>query len=207
MRHDLEDPELRRLRRHYVAAGQRYLRLRYSIFRLKERERTKFARELARAADAISPHQLGLLLDSGWRERKTAAWLIAIAGRTDFRPRLGELLLASEAGYAGHAYCITLATFGTEADADLLAAYLDRYLPRPDLDYDQSSALGALLHLDATHGTDRVARFLTPNGPWQQWVHGPPAKQESEPAEYQEDMARFCSFAQESARHCTAHRT
>lgn len=131
------DPELDKLRRRYVAAGRRYLRLNYGIFRLSDRERGQFAEELARAADAITPRELGLLLDCGWRERKTAAWLIAIAGRTDFRPRLGELFLASEGPYAGHAYCIALAAFGTPADTDLLTAYLDRYLARPDLDYDQ----------------------------------------------------------------------
>jgi len=33
---------------------------------------------------------------------------------------------------------------GTDADADLLAAYLDRYLCRPDLAYDRSIVMGAL---------------------------------------------------------------
>ncbi|MER7742551.1 DUF6000 family protein [Streptomyces sp. NPDC096538] len=90
------DPELDKVRRRYVAAGRRYLRLNYGIFRLTDRECRRFAQDLARAAQTITPRELGLLLDCGWRERKTAAWLIAIVGRTDFRPRLGELLLASE---------------------------------------------------------------------------------------------------------------
>ncbi|MFF1839075.1 DUF6000 family protein [Streptomyces sp. NPDC058231] len=194
------DPQLDKLRRRYIAAGRRYLRLNYGIFRLSDRERGRFARELARAVDAITPRELGLLLDCGWRERKTAAWLIAIAGRTEFRPRLGELLLASEGPYAGHAYCIALATFGTPADRDLLTAYLDRYLAHPDLDYDQTSALGALLHLDATHGTDHAARFLAPAGLWNQWAREQPHRSELDPAECQETMARFCSFVEESVR-------
>ncbi|MGH4033472.1 DUF6000 family protein [Actinomycetota bacterium Odt1-20B] len=203
---DRDEAELRRLRRRYVAARRRYLRLNHGIFRLTERRLDRFARELARTAHALTPRELGILLDSGWRERKTAAWLIAIAGRTEFRPRLGKMLLADEMPFAGHAYCITLATFGTEEDADLLSAYLDRYLARPDLDYDQVSAIGALLHLDDAHGSDRAARFLAPGGPWQQWVQVQPARREVEPVGWQETMTRFCAFVQEAARHYEARR-
>jgi hypothetical protein len=65
-----------------------------------------------------------------------------LSRRTEFRECLGELLLASEVCCAGLAYCVTLASFGTPRDADLLAAYLDRYLRRPDLAYDQTVAMG-----------------------------------------------------------------
>ncbi|MGW6459136.1 DUF6000 family protein [Streptomyces sp. NPDC055078] len=205
MRPDPDDLELDQLRRHYVTVDRRYLRLNYGIFRLAERERDNLALELAQAAEAITPRALGLLLDCGWRERKTAAWLIAIAGRTAFRPRLGELLLASAGPYAGHAYCIALATFGTPADADLLTAYLDRYLARPDLGYDQASALGALLHLDTAQGTDHAARFLTPDGPWQRWARERPSEHELEPAECREILAQYCSFVQKSAHHLAVH--
>ncbi|WP_409239551.1 DUF6000 family protein [Streptomyces sp. PA5.6] len=198
------DPNLDALRRRYVAVDRRYLRLNYGIFRLSERERRRFARKLAKASATITRRELHLLLDCGWRERKTAAWLIAIAGHTEFRPRLGELLLASEVCYAGHAYCIALATFGTSADAELLAAYLDRYLARPDLDYDQSSALGALLHLDVTHGTNRAAPFLAPDGPWHQWTRSQ-AHRQVEPAEWEETMARYCAFVQECGQYRTAN--
>ncbi|MFE9801554.1 DUF6000 family protein [Streptomyces goshikiensis] len=44
----------------------------------------------------------------------------------------------------GLAYCVALASFGTPRDADLLAAYLDRYLRRPDLGYDQIVVMGRL---------------------------------------------------------------
>ncbi|WP_372348270.1 DUF6000 family protein [Streptomyces sp. KL116D] len=199
------DPELDRLRRRYVAVDRRYLRLSYGILRLGDRQRHRFARELARAADDIAPRELGLLLDCGWRERRTAAWLIAITGRDNFRARLGELLLASEVCCAGNSYCMALAAFGTTDDADLLTAYLDRYLARPDLDYDQAAALAALLHIDEAHGTDRAARFLVPGGPWQGWIEGQSHRSELDPAECQETMARLCSFVQECAGHRASH--
>jgi hypothetical protein len=158
-------------------------------------DRAQFARELADAADEITPHELGVLLEAGWRERKTAAWLIAIAGRTEFRDRLGELLVASEVCFAGQGYCVAFATFGTSADADLLTAYLDRYLQRPDLDYDQPFVLGALLHLDSTRATERAARFIAPGGLWEQWT----GNRSINPDGYRDIVERWCSFAAESS--------
>ncbi|MCG0286734.1 DUF6000 family protein [Streptomyces sp. PSAA01] len=93
----------------------------------------------------------------GRRERRTAVWLVAVSRRTEFRERLGELLLASEVCCAGLAYCVALARFGTPRDADLLAAHLDRCLRRPDLAYDQTLAMGAFLFIDLNLGGDQAA--------------------------------------------------
>ncbi|MCF3182439.1 hypothetical protein IPZ70_21185 [Streptomyces polychromogenes] len=130
----------------------------------------RFARALIEDAAAITDPELEALLDHGWRPRLTAAWLIGVDRRTSFRERLGGLLLDSETCYAGAGYCFALARFGTDADAAILTAYLDRYLPRTDLVYDQPEALGALLCLDARLGTDRAARFTGPDGLWDGWV-------------------------------------
>ncbi|MEU9043032.1 MULTISPECIES: DUF6000 family protein [unclassified Kitasatospora] len=205
MRHTHEDPELRTLVRRYVTPDRRYLRLGGSLMRVTGPERAKVALELGEVAGDITPHELGVLLEGGWRERKTAAWLIAVARRTEFRERLGELLLAGEGPYTGMAYCVALATFGTPADADLLAAYLDRYLRRPDLRYDQEAAMGALSHLDTKLGADQAAPFLAPDGLWHQWIEGPPHKKHHGiPDHYRTVIARFCAFADESGGHCTA---
>lgn len=68
------------------------------------------------------------------------------------------------------AYCVTLANFGTLRDADLLAAYPDRYLRRPNLAYDQTMAMGALVFIDLDFGGDHAARFLGSGGLGQQWL-------------------------------------
>lgn len=206
MRHADEESELLTLIRRYVTPDRRYLKLGGGLLRMSGRERAEFTRKLGEAASEISPRELGVLLDGGWRERKTAAWLIAVAGRTEFRERLGELLLASEGPYAGQAYCVALSTFGTSSDADLLVAYLDRYLRRPDLYYDQPAALGALLLLDARLNADHTARLLTPDGLWQHWIDGPPGKDRDAPDSYRDFIGRLCVVADESARHCTAKR-
>lgn len=198
MRRAHEDPELRDLVDRYLTPGRRYmLLLGGGLMRMDGPEREQFTKALGHAAGEITPRELGILLEGGWRERHTAAWLIAVARRTEFRDRLGELLLASEICYAGRGYCVALAAFGSPADADLLASYLDRYLRRPDLYYNQAEAIGALLHLDAKLGTDKAARFLTPGGLWQRWVDGPPAKG-VEPQSYHPIMNRFCAIAAES---------
>ncbi len=201
MRLTAEEFELLKLTRRYVTTDRRYLKLGGFLLGMSGRDRAKFMRKLGKAAYRIAPRELDLLLDRGWRESGTAAWLIAVAGRTEFRERLGELLLASKWPYAGQAYCIALASFGTSADADLLVAYLDRYLPRPDLVYDQTDALGALLLLDAKAGTDHAARFLAPDGLWQQWTAQSPRKDPADPDEYREFIELLCAFADESAQH------
>ncbi|CAM5391970.1 hypothetical protein STANM337S_01923 [Streptomyces tanashiensis] len=129
-----------------------------------------FVRGIVEDAAAVTDEELDALLAYEWRSRYTAAWLIGVDRRARFRERLGELLLASEVCYAGGAYCFALTRLGTHADAELLAAYLDRYLPRTDLRYDQPEALGALLRLDAGLGSSYAERFLVPDGLWDTWV-------------------------------------
>ncbi|MEU2244651.1 DUF6000 family protein [Streptomyces sp. NPDC018338] len=207
MRHADDESELLELIRRYVTPDRRYLKLGGGLLSRAGSERAEFARKLGEAAGEIRPSELSILLDGGWRERKTAAWLIAVSGRIEFRERLGELLLAGEGPYAGQAYCVALATFGTPADADLLVTYLDHYLRRPDLHYDQAPAIGALLLLDARLGAGQAARFLAPDGLWQHWIDGPPSKTHDAPDRYCEFIRRLCVFADASARHCTAGET
>ncbi|MFK3732360.1 DUF6000 family protein [Streptomyces sp. NPDC088090] len=198
MRDVRSDPELQDLVRRFVTPDRRYLRLGGSVFRLTPVERSAFVRDLAQAAYEITPAELGVLFEGGWRERKTAAWLVAVAHRSEFRELIGRLLLASEGPYAGAAYCVALATFGTAADAELLSAYLDHYLSRPDLDYDQAVVLGTLLYLDEILGSAYTTRFLAPAGPWDRWleVRAVPAL---DPHDCRRAVRQLCAFVDETA--------
>ncbi len=158
-------------------------------------DRTTFMRDMGRDAQQITDHELSTLLDSEWRSRLTAAWLIGLDRRTQFRDRIGALLLESHLVYAGRGYCLALARFGTAADTDLLCAYLDRYLPRTDLEYDQHWAIGALLHLDERLGSHHADRFLTPGGLWEK-----SATSRYDPAERHHHLAGLCAFADECMR-------
>ncbi|MFE1322253.1 DUF6000 family protein [Kitasatospora phosalacinea] len=169
------DPELLVAIERYVKATThgrgRYLRLLTAgIARAEDRE--PFLRALVTDAREITDRELGILLESHWRPRLAAAWLIGVDRRESFRGLIGELLLESRYVYAGRGYCFALARLGTEEDARLLTAYLDRYLRRPDLVYDQYWAISALLHIDGRTGSTHTERFLVPGGLWDQWSGG-----------------------------------
>ncbi|MFF9041024.1 DUF6000 family protein [Streptomyces sp. NPDC014892] len=168
------------------------------FLRFEGATRRRFLHPLLADASSITDADLEALLFEGWRPRLTAAWLIGVSRRTSFRARLGELLLASETVYAGLGYCFAPARFGTQEDAELLAAYLDRYLPRTDLRYDQPVAMGALLYVDSRLGTAHAAPFTAPGGLYQRWVEG--VVHESDGPAYAPDqqlaaMTRLCDFA------------
>jgi len=195
---DPENAELWAAIRRYVTpptgTAARYLKLLHGNFMTMDpAQRAPFLQQLAVSARQASDHDLAMLLDSDWRSRLTASWLIALDRREQFRQRIGDLLLASEGPYAGQGYCLALARFATAADAELLTAYLDTYLPQPDKRYDQHWALGALLYLDEQLTTNRATRFLTDGGLWQQW-----SENEKTPAELREMMRQLCSAADEA---------
>ncbi|MFJ1594719.1 DUF6000 family protein [Kitasatospora albolonga] len=168
------DSEIQALYRRYCLPDRRYLKLGGAVLRMPREKYEPFVHALARDARAVSDAELTLLFQGSWRERRTAAWLAAVSRRDHFRGRLGALLLESEVCCAGGAYCVALSSFGTAQDADLLAAYLDRYLRRPDLAYDQPTAMGALAYTDSVLHSDRAGRLLQEDGLWRQWFRDAP---------------------------------
>ncbi|MFF3172441.1 DUF6000 family protein [Streptomyces sp. NPDC057900] len=200
MRHAHEDTELRALVRRYVTPERRYQKLGGGVLTMPGPAYDRFVRALGEDAGRVTPDEIATLLEGGWRERRTAAWLIAVSRRTEFRERLGELLLDSEVCCVGLAYSVALAHFGTPRDAELLATYLDRYLRRPDLGYDQVVVMGALMFTGLNLGDDHCARFLAPGGLWHQWhAEAPHAPRTTDPATYLSLIRRLCAFADECA--------
>ena len=196
MRFAHEDRELADLVRRYVTPGRRYLKLGPNLLRMDGAELDAFVAALAQDAARVAPRELELMLEGGWRERRTSAWFISVAGRTEFRERIAALLLESEVCCAGQAYCVALAGFGTTADAEILADYLERYLPRPDLDYDQPWAMGALLHMEAVLGNDRTARLIAADGPWQRWIVGRPSNYQIDPNSFRHLVGELRAVAE-----------
>ncbi|MFI5474567.1 DUF6000 family protein [Streptomyces cacaoi] len=198
----MPDPGTGTLRRYVIATPSpetgRYLDLLHGSFvRLPAEERTQFLQTLGRDSRSVTDAELDFMLQPNWRSRITAAWMIGLDRREQFRARIGGLLLASELTYAGQGYCIALALLGTTEDAALLTAYLDRYLRRPDCRYDQEWALGALLHLDGALGTTHAAGFLEPNGLWSQWTEG----RNRPPERLRQYIGEMCVLADEYAQH------
>ena len=108
-----------------------------------------------------------LLTHFDWRSRTAAAYLAAVANRSNLTPHMGRLLLRSDVCYAGEAYCIALAAFNSTESIAFLNEYLGYYLTRTDFYFDQGSAMAALSYLDRLNGTSMVVQHLDA---WNQFV-------------------------------------
>jgi len=116
--------------------------------------------EFATAAQTIDVDIVRRLLgDFNWRTRITGAYFAAINHYTELVEILGTHLLKSEVCFAGKGYALALATSGGERATYHLATYLDYYLDRADLYYDQGEAYCALEHVDKEAADARRAKW------------------------------------------------
>jgi hypothetical protein len=169
----------------YVVPGGRHLKLLNGnvLYKMDAAERAALAEDARQVTDDDLTHLLG----DDWRSQLTAAWLIGLDRRQHHRERLGELLLANRMPLAGQGFCFALARFGTPEDAELLSAYLDRYLPSQDPRFNQGWAMGALLHVDPHRAEQRLDT-------WRQWTGRPGAEEEHDL------VRRLCELADECMR-------
>jgi hypothetical protein len=112
-----------------------------------------------------------LLAYFDWRPRVVGAFFAGLKRFVDVTDEIGRLLLRSDVCYAGRAYCVTLARFNTPSAVQYLREYLDYYLRRPDLWFDQQAALSALQFLDEKNHTAYAAPLLPI---WQDFVADKP---------------------------------
>ena len=98
--------------------------------------------------------------DFNWRTRQTGAFFSAITNQTQFIDIIGTHLLKSEVCYAGSVYCKVFASFNLPKCVDYLNLYLDYYLTKPDLWFDQRDAMEAILYLDKINSTNHFDRHI-----------------------------------------------
>lgn len=98
--------------------------------------------------------------DFNWRTRQTGAFFSAITNQSEFIDIIGTHLLKSEVCYAGRIYCKVLAYFNTPKCVEYLNIYLDYYLKRSDLWFDQRDALEAICYLDKLNSTHHFDKHL-----------------------------------------------
>jgi hypothetical protein len=114
----------------------------------------------ADAASEIDLHLVNRLLgDFNWRSRLTGTYFAAINGYNVTLEVIGNHLLKSEVCYAGRGYCLALAIFGGGQAKSILATYLDYYLDRIDLCYDQAHTFCALEYLDNDQAASRLVQW------------------------------------------------
>ena len=110
-----------------------------------------------------------LLGDFNWRTRIVGAYFASIMEFKTVEDIIGIHLLKSQVCYAGNGYCLTLATFNTQNGIEYLKKYLEYYLTRKDLYYDQSGAMLALKWTDKINGTNEMDNYLDL---YQEWTSG-----------------------------------
>jgi hypothetical protein len=103
---------------------------------------------------------LTLLGDFDWRPRLVGAYFVAVKGYHELTDVIGIHLLKSETCCVGHIYAQALAFFNTEKSVQYLHTYLDYYLTRPKLYFDQESVLIALLFLSKDGETSHLQKHL-----------------------------------------------
>ena len=109
--------------------------------------------------------------DFNWRTRQTGAFFSAITNQTQFVDLIGIHLLKSEVCYAGRVYCQVFASFNLPKCVDYLNLYLDYYLKRTDLWFDQREAMEAILYLDKLNSTSHFDRHINN---WAEFIQNKP---------------------------------
>lgn len=98
--------------------------------------------------------------DFNWRTRSVGSYFAGITKAVHFEKIIGTHLLKSEVCYAGSEYAVTLASFNTEYSIDYFNRYLEYYLTRPELYFDQESVIIALQYLDEINKTNYIETHL-----------------------------------------------
>ena len=141
----------------------------YLSYRKSELE--KFVAVARECLLRITPQEVEAgLAAPGWRERLVAGWIVGVKKWEAFVPVVGKLLNHSEVVYAGEGYCFALARIANGECVLHLCSYLNKYLVRPDLRYDQHCALGALLWTDRVRTEARAQTYLGPSGLWETFL-------------------------------------
>ncbi len=100
-----------------------------------------------------------LLTEFNCRHRLTGAFFAALKRFDSFEDHIGRLLVRSDVCFAGKRYCVALAEINSPTGLAYLKKYLEYYLTRPDLGFDQVDAMCAIAYLDAKNGTKEFESF------------------------------------------------
>ncbi|WP_328688163.1 DUF6000 family protein [Streptomyces caniferus] len=162
-----DDVEVLAAVRRYVVPERRYMKLHgWNIRHMDDRRRDEFGKSLTEAAVQASDKELIPLLNSDWRARLVAAWLVSMGGREEYRNLIKRLLLEGEGNNELKGFCFAVTSFGTRADAEILSVYLSESLSASKSLTAQDWALGGLLHLDERLATSYATPFIGNDGSW-----------------------------------------
>ncbi|MBW2962616.1 DUF6000 family protein [Mesonia aestuariivivens] len=115
---------------------------------------------------------LKLLGDFNWRTRIVGAYFASILELKSVEEIIGIHLVKSQVCYAGNGYCLALATFNTQSGIEYLKQYLEYYLTRKDLHFDQTGVMCALKWTDEQNGTNEMENYLQLYNEWNSKPYG-----------------------------------
>jgi len=139
-------------------------------FYMKHPSEDEYTNQLSQMLPEVT-HDLvdTLLADFNWRTRSVGAILAASIGYREAIDVIGKHLLKSEICYAGKSYAVSLAAMEGDDSVNYLCEYLDYYLDRKDLYYDQSEVYSALRYLDedvTSYYKDKWIGFVSDKEYW-----------------------------------------
>lgn len=102
---------------------------------------------------------LKLLGDFNWRTRLVGAYFSAVKNFQNQIDIIGVHFLKSEVCCVGHIYTLVLAFYNNEKANNYLHTYLNYYLSKPELYFDQESALESIVYLDKINGTNFYSEY------------------------------------------------
>ncbi len=105
----------------------------------------------------------------GWREGLMASWWAAVWRWPGLVDQVEPLLIPSRSCFEGQAHCLALTRVNSRRSRAVLMRYLDEYLPRPDLDYDQPWAMASLMFACADAGESLPVQYTEA---WQESMSG-----------------------------------
>lgn len=104
---------------------------------------------------------------SNWRERIVGAFFCAIEDLTEFEDIIGIHFLKSELVHQGKGFALALASFNTKKAIGYLKKYLDYYLTRKDLRYEQNYAMSALKWIDERTKSEHTKEYEQRYADWE----------------------------------------
>lgn len=111
--------------------------------------------EIKAIKQEISPDiTLALLGDFNWRTRLVGSYFSALKGYEDQIDVIGTHFLKSEVCFVGSTYALVFAFYNKPNTIRYINDYLNYYLQKPELFFDQDAALNALVYLDRANGTN-----------------------------------------------------
>jgi hypothetical protein len=153
-------------------------------------EQEMLLEQMRTVVGTIAFEDITYLWTRGWRASLMASWWAAVRRWPEAVDRVGSFLIPSRNCFEGQAHCLALAQINSPRSREVLTRYLDEYLPRADLDYDQPWALAALTLACRSTGESVPDRFGTA---WRQWGGNPYRRDDL--AGYVNIVSRMMTFA------------